>query len=124
MARLIVRSLRFWVLLASLSYGGVTAASDTPIKIDRHHPPHVGFDYYPIESRRLHEQGVCKVKMTVGADGVIRDIRLTLSTGFARLDAACLQAFAQGGLLPAMVDGKPVDASVELPIVWKIAVAR
>jgi len=119
----IVNSLRPWVLLAALSYAGIAAASDTPIKIDRHHPPRIGFDYYPFDSKRLHEQGMCKVKMTVGADGVIRDIKLTLSTGFARLDDACLQAFAHGGLLPAMVDGEPIDASIELPITWKITPA-
>jgi hypothetical protein len=35
--------------------------------------------------------------MTVAADGAIRDIKLTLSTGYARLDDACLQAFSKGG---------------------------
>jgi TonB family protein len=124
MARPIVRSLSFRLLLAAVLYGGVTAALATPPKLDPHNPPHIGFKYYPIESRRLHEQGVCKVKMSVGADGAIRDIKLTLSTGFARLDDACLQAFAQGGLLPAIVDGKPIDASIEIPITWKITPVR
>jgi TonB family protein len=58
--------------------------------------------------------------MTVAADGAIRDIKLTLSTGYARLDDDCLQAFSKGGLVPAVVDGKPIDASVEIPITWKI----
>jgi TonB family protein len=87
-------------------------------KIDPKNPPHIGEAYYPTESVRLHEKGTCKVSVTVTADGKIQNIKLTESSGYPRLDKACLDAFADGGLLPATVDGKPIDMTVELPISW------
>jgi outer membrane biosynthesis protein TonB len=44
-------------------------------------PLSLGQDYYPPESRRRHEEGVCVVKITVTAQGDIEDPTLTLSTG-------------------------------------------
>jgi protein TonB len=89
-------------------------------KVDPKNPPHIGEAYYPAESVRLGEKGKCKVSVTVTADGKIRNIKLTESTGYPRLDQACLKALAHGGLLPATVDGKPIDMTVEIPIVWEL----
>jgi TonB family protein len=89
-------------------------------KVDPSNPPHIGEAYYPPESKRRGEQGKCKVRVTVTARGRIRDIKLTESTGYPRLDQACVKAFEHGGLLPAMVDGKPIDMTVEIPIVWML----
>ena len=67
----------FRFLLTVATCGGVAVALATPPRLDPSNPPRIGTKYYPSESRRLHEEGVCKVKMTV-ADGAIRDIKLTL----------------------------------------------
>jgi TonB family protein len=92
----------------------------TPVTADPNHPPHTGAEYYPTESTRLHEEGTCKVKVTVATDGTAHNITLTQSTGYPRLDAACLIVFTDGGLLPATVDGQPVEKTVEVPIAWRI----
>ena len=62
------------------------------------------------ESKRLNEEGLCKVRLTVDADGSVHDVSITQSTGYPRLDEACLEAFVHGGLLPATEDGKPIAA--------------
>jgi TonB family protein len=63
------------------------------------------------------------VKLTGTADGTVRDVSLTKSTGYPRLDQACLDAFIHGGLLPATQDGKLVTTTLEIPITWKLAAA-
>jgi TonB family protein len=94
----------------------------TNVRADPAHPVRLG-ENYPAESRLLHEGGVCKVKLTVTADGNVRDVSLTKSTGYPRLDQACLEAFIHGDLLPATQDGKPVTTTLEIPITWKLAAA-
>jgi TonB family protein len=56
----------------------------------------------------------------VDADGHLPATQLVSSTGFERLDAACLSAFAEGRLIPKTVDGKPVSSWVLIPINWKL----
>ena len=90
------------------------------VRPDPAHPVRLG-ENYPAESKLLREEGVCKVKLTVTADGTVRDVSLTKFTGYPRLDQACLEAFVHGGLLPATQDGKPVTTTLEIPITWKLA---
>jgi TonB family protein len=97
-----------------------TLGISTKVRADPAHPVRIG-ENYPKESKRLHEQGVCKVKLTVTAEGAIRDVSLTKSTGYPRLDQACLEAFAHGGLLPATQNGTPLTTTVEFPITWILA---
>jgi TonB family protein len=107
-------------LSCSLAVVAVSGAIAGPPVLDPNHPPRLGAEYYPPESTRLHEEGTCRVKLTVAADGTIHDIALTLSTGYPRLDDACVSAFVDGGLLPATVDGSPVDKTIEIPIIWRL----
>jgi TonB family protein len=60
------------------------------------------------------------VKLTVGADGLVRHAELIISSGLARLDQACLKAFRHAQFLPATLDGKPVDGTIELPANWRL----
>jgi TonB family protein len=92
----------------------------TKVRPDPAHPVQLG-ENYPPESKLLHEEGECKVKLTVAADGAVRDVSLTKSTGYPRLDQACLEAFVHGGLLPATRDGQPSTTTLEIPITWKLA---
>lgn len=92
----------------------------TKVRADPAHPVRIG-ENYPKESKRLHEEGVCKVNLTVTAEGAIRDMSLTQSTGYPRLDQACLEVFAHGGLLPATQNGRPLTTTLEIPITWKLA---
>lgn len=94
------------------------SAVKTNPRFDPVHPPRVGNKYYPKESLRAHEQGKCLVKITIQADGKTRDASITQSTGFPRLDQACLQALVPGHFIPATEDGTPVEVTREIPIVW------
>jgi TonB family protein len=71
----------------------VSIPNGTPVRIDPNHPAIVHWEYYPAESKRLNEQGSSMVKLTVGVEGSVQDVTLTISAGYERLDAACLKAF-------------------------------
>jgi TonB family protein len=92
----------------------------TAPRVDPNHPLRIGEEYYPIESRKRQEEGICVVRLQVDADGYIRATQLLSSTGFDRLNAACLAAFADGRLLPATIDGRPVAAWTLERVVWKL----
>lgn len=106
-------------LIAPAQDASTSSVITTKVRADPGHPLRIG-ENYPAMSRRLHEEGTCKVKLTVTADGAVRDVSLTLSTGYPRLDQACLDTFIHGGLLPASVDGAPVTTTVEIPTTWKL----
>jgi TonB family protein len=108
-------------LVAAAQEGSTLGVVTTKVRADPAHPVRIGENNYPKESKRLHEESVCKVKLTVTAEGLIRDVSLTQSTGYPRLDQARLQAFAHGGLLPATQNGTPLTTTLEIPITWKLA---
>jgi TonB family protein len=91
-----------------------------PGRIDRDHPLKIGASYYPIESKRLGETGWCLVRFQVDADGLIRAAQLTASTGFERLDSACVTAVINEQMIPATIDGKPTFYWPEMPIMWSL----
>jgi len=92
----------------------------TPIGQDPKHPLHIGEDYYPDASKRAGEEGRCIVTMTVAADGRITNEAIQTSSGFPRLDEACLKGVHGQHMKPATEDGKPVETTVSLPIQWKL----
>jgi protein TonB len=92
----------------------------TPIGQDPKHPLHIGEDYYPDASKRAGEEGRCIVTMTVAADGRITNEAIQQTSGFPRLDEACLKGVHGQHMKPATEDGKPVETTVSLPIVWKL----
>jgi protein TonB len=92
----------------------------TPIKMDPKHPLKIGEEYYPDASKRANEEGRCIVQMTVSADGHITNESIQTSSGFPRLDEACLKGVHGQRMLPATEEGKPVEKTVALPIVWKL----
>ena len=98
----------------------VVQHSVVPAHADPKHPFPNSEDYYPDASRRAGEEGVCKLKLTVGIDGKITGASVAESSGFPRLDDACLKLVKGQRLTPQMVDGKPVEASVAVPIRWKL----
>ena len=92
----------------------------TPIGQDPKNPLHIGEDYYPDASKRAGEEGRCVVTMTVAADGRITNEAIQQSSGFPRLDEACLKGVHGQHMKPATEDGKPVETTVSLPIQWKL----
>ncbi len=92
----------------------------TPIRQDPKHPLHIGEDYYPDASKRANEEGRCIVLMTVSVDGRVTNESIQTSSGFPRLDEACLKGVHGQRMLPATEEGKPVEKTVSIPIVWKL----
>lgn len=86
-------------------------------------PPDFSADYlnnpaprYPVESRRLHEQGTVAIKVLVNPDGTVQELKLAESSGHSRLDKAALSAVRGWRFAPAKQAGKPVAAWVIVPI--------
>ena len=92
----------------------------TPPRMDPKHPLKIGEEWYPDASKRANEEGRCVVQVTVAADGTIKSESLQSSSGFPRLDDACLKAVHGQRMLPATEDGKPIEKTASLPIVWKL----
>lgn len=98
----------------------IPSASTTPPKLDPSHPLHIGEEYYPVESRRLGEEGTCVLRLQVDVDGYIRATQLLSSTGHQRLDAACLSSFTDARMIPATVGGKPAESWFPFKVNWKL----
>jgi protein TonB len=96
----------------------ISVVTLTPPRVDPANPLKIGGRYYRPESLRAKEQGRCIVSVTVGADGWLKDASLQQSTGYPRLDKACLDAVAGGHLFPATEDGIPIEKAITLPMNW------
>jgi len=82
--------------------------------------PDLGCDYPPI-STRLQESGSPELRVRVAADGSVADAQVLAPSGKVRLDNGAL-AIARQKLkfVPAMRDGKPVEAVRPVRINFKI----
>ena len=92
----------------------------TPPRMDPKHPLKIGEEWYPDASKRANEEGRCIVQMTVASDGRVASETLQQTSGFPRLDEACLKAVHGQRMLPATEEGKQVEKQVSIPIVWKL----
>jgi periplasmic protein TonB len=92
----------------------------TPPRMDPKHPFKIGEEYYPDASKRAGEEGRCIVTMTVSADGRVTAETIQTSSGFPRLDEACLKGVHGQRMMPATEAGKPIEKTVSIPIVWKL----
>jgi protein TonB len=96
-------------------------SSRVPVRMDLKHPLKIGKDYYPDASVRANEMGRCVVQVTVAADGRITAAAIQTRSGFDRLDQACLNAVRGQRMLPATEDGKPIESSASIPILWTLS---
>ena len=77
---------------------------------------------YPPASRRMGEEGTVLVRVVVGIDGRVVRAVVARSSGFERLDAAALkQALAKWRFVPALSDGRAVEAEREIPVTFRLA---
>jgi TonB family protein len=97
-----------------------SASRHTNIRQDPQYPLKIGEGYYPDASKRANEEGRCVVKLTVAADGHIVDQSIQESSGFQRLDDACLKGVRGQRMLPATENGRPIETTAAVPIVWKL----
>ncbi len=78
------------------------------------HPPTP--PVYPQRAIELNQQGEALVRVRLDPDGSAAEILLWRGSGFALLDRAALTAVRGWHFLPAMRDGRPVAAWVEIPV--------
>ncbi len=71
---------------------------------------------YPARSIELNQQGEALVRVRLDPDGSAAEIVMWRGTGFPLLDNAALKAVRGWQFLPAMRDGRPVAAWVEIPV--------
>jgi protein TonB len=92
----------------------------SPPKYDPRHPFKIGEEYYPDASKRANEEGSCILQLKVSKDGSIMDATVQTSTGFPRLDEACLKGVKGQRMGPAMEDGHAVEGVFPFKITWKL----
>jgi protein TonB len=72
---------------------------------------------YPDEARTLGEQGTVMLRVTVGADGTVRQVTLEKSSGFQDLDDAAEETVRdEWRFVPAIRNGSAIDSWVLVPI--------
>lgn len=71
---------------------------------------------YPQRSIELNQQGEALVRVRLDPDGSVAEILLWRSSGFPLLDRAALAAVRGWHFFPAVRDGRPVAAWVEIPV--------
>lgn len=76
---------------------------------------------YPAKARRMHWQGTVELGFTVNAAGIIRDLRITLSSGHPELDRAAMDLVASlNGLMPFPSELKRDEWDFVLPIEYRL----
>jgi protein TonB len=96
----------------------------TGASVDPRNPLHIGEEYYPEQSKRLGEEGACKVQLHVMANGSIDQAIIVKTSGFDRLDGACLKGVLGQRMLPATEDGRPVESTTVIRIHWDLRANR
>lgn len=71
---------------------------------------------YPPRAVELGQQGEALVRVRLDANGTAAEILLWRGSGFDLLDRAALKAVRGWHFLPAVRDGRPVPAWVEIPV--------
>jgi TonB family protein len=101
-----------------------TTATDAPIikhgKMDVRHPLHVGSAYYPKQSLKNHEQGKCTLAFFIEPNGSVPALQLLKSSGYPRLDIACIESVIDVPMLPATVNGTPFSSWSDFYVAWVI----
>jgi protein TonB len=91
----------------------------TAAGVDQHHP--LTQPPYPMSSIRGGEAGALALDILVGADGHVRDAKVSQSSGFDRLDqAAVSEAKQHWRLRPATRNGVPFEQWLTLKVVFRI----
>lgn len=89
-------------------------ATSDPVPIGKPSAP------YPVAALRNGESGTVMLRITVGPDGVPSGIALARSSGSRTLDRAAMGAVKSWRFTPAMRNGQPVSATVQVPVAYNL----
>jgi len=76
--------------------------------------------YYPSFSKRAGEQGEVVVRLIIDEAGMVEDVALLRSSGFARLDRAATEIARRYRFKPYSVNGNPAKISTNLLIQFNL----
>ena len=62
---------------------------------------------FPLKSQRLGESGSVLLEMTVGIDGLVKEVKIAQSSGYARVDDCAVAAAWDWIFQPALRNGVP-----------------
>src|SRR5258706_3771978 len=82
-----------------------------PLKEVDHDYPH-----YPDSARKMHLEGTCVVRYTIGKDGRVIDINILDHAAFPIFDEETINTIRGWRYRPMMVSGKPVEVVHELEV--------
>jgi TonB family protein len=97
--------------------GAATDPSRKPAVVDLHT---CTMPEYPYGALRYEDTGTVKLRFLVAADGSVRRMRKSVSSGHPQLDNAAAFALARCSFRPATVDGKPVATWQAVEYVWQL----
>jgi len=76
---------------------------------------------YPYISRRIGEEGVVEIKLTIGKKNNLKNIEIINSSGHSRLDNAVIKALKKGRYISAKKNDRAVISTKKLkPFVFKL----
>ena len=75
---------------------------------------------YPVQALRAHEQGTVLVLAQVNVDGQVTDARVVGRSGSTILDRAAPNEVRQWKFEPALHNGRPVVASIQVPVNYRL----
>ena len=75
---------------------------------------------YPDAAKRRGEQGRVVLRVNVSSAGEPVSVTVQQSSGFSRLDNAAAAAVRQWRFEPAARDGKTVEGTAEVPILFRL----
>ena len=75
---------------------------------------------YPVQALRAHEQGTVLVLAQVNVDGQVTDARVVGRSGSLILDRAAPKEVRGWKFDPALRNGRPVVASIEVPVNYRL----
>jgi protein TonB len=75
---------------------------------------------YPSSARRRGQQGEVLLRVQVLPDGTISSPAVVRSSGVASLDQAAQAAVSRWRFTPASSGGRAVEATVEVPVVFRL----
>jgi protein TonB len=76
--------------------------------------------YYPSFSKRAGEQGEVVVRLIINEAGIVEEVALLRSSGFARLDRAATEIARRYRFKPYSVNGNPAKISTNLLIQFNL----
>jgi TonB family protein len=77
-------------------------------------------DYWPMESKRLAEEGNVVTGLKISATGCVIAKEIVVSSGSDMLDRAALEYVETIEFVPAAIDGKAVEATTPMRIIFKL----